>query len=90
LKQKQKVTSIHELLTGAFDFSNETNFLFIPFFSLNLLLVEKKKENALKYVLISSNRTKHIQASDIKILCGYLARNRGLPPIKFNVLMRKT
>ena len=38
----------------------------------DLLLVEKKKKNALKHVLISSNCTKHIQAGDIKVFCGYL------------------
>ena len=38
----------------------------------DLLLVEKKNENALKHVLISSNCTKHIQAGDIKVFCGYL------------------
>ena len=36
------------------------------------LLVEKKNENALKHVLISSNCTKHIQAGDTKVFCGYL------------------
>ena len=34
------------------------------------MLVEKKNENALKHLLISS--TKHIQADDIKLFCGYL------------------
>ena len=43
-------------------------FHFLP----NLLLVEKKNENALKHVLISSNCTKHIQAGDIKVHCGCL------------------
>ena len=38
----------------------------------NLLLVEKKNENALKHVLISSNCTKHIQAGNIKVFCGYV------------------
>ena len=57
----------------------------------NMLLVEKKNENALKHVLISSNCTKHIQAGDIKVFCGYLKHVVVvLPPIKFYVLMRKT
>ena len=34
-------------------------------FCPDLLLVEKKNENALKHVLISSNCTKHIQADQI-------------------------
>ena len=38
----------------------------------NLLLVEKKNENALKHVLISSNCAKHIQGDDIKVVRGYL------------------
>ena len=55
-------------------FSNqEMNQTFCLFhFFPNLLLVGKKYENALKYVLISSNCTKHIQAGDIKVFCGYL------------------
>ena len=43
----------------------------IPFLS-KFLLVEKKNENALKHVLISSNCTKHIKAGDIKVFCVYL------------------
>ena len=38
----------------------------------NLLLVEKKNENASQHVLISSNCAKHIQADDIKVFSGYL------------------
>ena len=66
-------------------FSNQEmkqTFCLFQFFP-NLSLVEKKNENALKHVLISSNCTKHIQAGDIKVFC-------GLPPIKFHVFMRKT
>ena len=66
-------------------FSNQEmkqTFCLFHFFP-NLLLVEKKNENALKHVLISSNCTKHIQAGDKKVF-------RGLPPIKFHVFMRKT
>ena len=66
-------------------FSNQAmkqTFCLFHFFP-DLLLVEKKNENALKDVLISSNCTKHIQAGDIKVFC-------GLPSIKFHVLMQKT
>ena len=54
----------------------------------NLLLVEKKKETALKHVLISSNCTKHIQAGDIKVFCGYLKHVVGV--CLRSILMRKT
>ena len=50
-------------------FSNQEmkqTFCLFHFFP-NFLLVEKKNENALKHVLISSNCTKHIQAGDIKV-----------------------
>ena len=43
-------------------------FYFFP----NLLSVDKKNENGLKHVSISSKCTKHIQADDIKVFCGYL------------------
>ena len=61
-------------------FKNEVSKKCIPYFFSNqemkqtfclfhffpdLLLVEKKNENALKHVLISSNCTKHIQADQI-------------------------
>ena len=55
-------------------FSNQEmkqTFCLFHFFP-NLLLVEKKNENALKHVLISSNCTKHIQAGDTKVFCGHL------------------
>ena len=44
----------------------------------NFLVVEKKNENALKHVLISSNCTKHIKAGDIKVFCVYLKHDQIL------------
>ena len=55
-------------------FSNQEmkqTFCLFHFFP-KLLLVERNYENALKHVLISSNCTKHIQAGDTKVFCGYL------------------
>ena len=40
-------------------------FQFFP----NLLSIEKKNENALKHVSLSSKCTRHIQAGDIKVFC---------------------
>ena len=64
--------SFKEMHSALFPVIRKWNKLFVFSILSKFVVSRKKNENALEHVLISSNCTKHIQAGDTKVFCGYL------------------